>query len=185
MSAASSPEASSSDDDLLIDNALDVYLQKRKEELRDEFQKQKLAIERGHGKLTEVEEPVLLDCLGQSDDVVCHFFHPDFKKCALLDVVLEQIAREHYEAKFVKVNVLEAGFFVNKYKIQTLPVLCVYKKGVLQKKIVGYEGFGLEVPVKEMLCRILGGLGTINYTAQEGGGILGIERSSNDSDSSD
>lgn len=182
MCPVSSPEESSSGDDLLIDNALDVYLQKRKEELKDDFRKQRLAVERGHGKLMEVEEAVFLDCLGQSDDVVCHFFHPEFKKCALLDVVLQQIAQEHYEAKFVKVNVLEAGFFVNKYKIQTLPVLCVYRKGVLQQKIVGYEGFGVEVPVKEMLCRILGKLGTINYTAHEGGGgVLGIDRESDSS----
>lgn len=180
----STPSFSSSDDDLAIDNSLDVYIMKRKEELQNEFNLQKQVLEHNHGKLLEVEEAVFLDSIRQSDIVVCHFFHPEFNTCKVLDGILERLASTHFKVRFIKINALSAGFFVNKLKIKTLPTLCVFDKGILKKKFLGFDEFGGDKPSAELLQMALAKIGIINYVAevQRGASIFG-HREPDDSDS--
>lgn len=180
----STPSFSSSDDDLAIDNSLDVYIRKRKEELQNEFNLQKEVLEHNHGKLLEVEEAVFLDSIKQSDIVVCHFFHPEFNTCKVLDSILEKLAPIHLKVRFIKINALNAGFFVNKLKIKTLPTLCVFDKGILKKKFLGFDEFGGDKPNAELLQVALAKIGIINYISegQRGTSIFG-HRDPEDSDS--
>lgn len=165
--ASSTPSFSSSDDDLAIDNSLDVYIMKRREELQNEFNLQKEVLEHNHGKLLEVEEAVFLDSIKQSEVVVCHFFHPEFNTCKVLNDILENVASIHLKVRFIKINALGAGFFVNKLKIKTLPTLCVFDKGILKKKFLGFDEFGGDKPSAELLQMALAKTGIINYVSRE------------------
>ncbi|EFO60982.1 ATP binding protein associated with cell differentiation, putative [Giardia lamblia P15] len=182
--ASSTSSFSSSDDDLAIDNSLAVYIMKRKEELQNEFNLQKEVLEHNHGKLLEVEEAVFLDSIRQSEIVVCHFFHPEFNTCKVLDDILEKVASIHLKVRFIKINALGAGFFVNKLKIKTLPTLCVFDKGILKKKFLGFDEFGGDKPSVELLQMALAKTGVINYASggQQSTSIFG-HRDPDDSDS--
>ena len=182
--APSTPSLSSSDDDLAIDNSLDVYIMKRKEELQNEFNLQKEGLEHNHGRLLEIEEAVFLDSIRQSELVVCHFFHPEFNTCKVLDDILEKLASIHLKVRFIKINALGAGFFVNKLKIRTLPTLCVFDNGILKKKFLGFDEFGGDKPSAELLQIALAKTGIINYVSEEqrGTSIFG-RRDPDDSDS--
>ena len=61
-----------------------------------------------------------------------------------MNSILERLASNHYEAKFVKINANSALFFVEKLHIQTLPTLIVFKKGKVLRKFIGFEEFGLD-----------------------------------------
>lgn len=182
-----SDDSMDSADDTVIDNTLDVYLKKRKEEMREEFAKKQLVLEKSHGTLLDVDEAVFLDNIRQSEYVVCHFYHPEFATCSLLSALLEQLAREHAETKFIKINALDAGFFVNKLKIKTLPTLCVFKGGVLVKKFLGFEEFGMDAPDMRLLKQALGKAHAIHVSDEEvrarNKTIFGFEHAQVDEDS--
>lgn len=55
--------------------------------------------------------------MAKSNMSVAHFYLPDFKMCRMLNEMLEKLAKEHVETKFVKINAEEATWFVNKFKI--------------------------------------------------------------------
>ncbi|CAG5134933.1 unnamed protein product [Candidula unifasciata] len=73
---------------------------------------------------------------------VVHFFHPDFRRCAIVDAHLEKLSRKYFETKFAKLNVEKSNFLVTKLKIQTLPAIFCFKKAIVVDKIVGFEELG-------------------------------------------
>lgn len=182
MSSASSL---SSSDDGAFDNVLDIYLQKRKEELREEFTRQRLVLEQGHGELVEIEEAVFLENLQRSNHALCHFYHPDFKTCEQLDVVLQELAKTHLETRFIRLNALSAGFFVNKLKIKTLPTLCAFENGRLLRKFIGFQDIGDTYPDIRLLRQELVKLGVIQNVGKQPinkkGTILGYSNEDSDS----
>lgn len=96
---------------------LKLFIDRRKEELQQEFKEQQLILNNQHGQLLEVAESVFLDHMAKSNMSVAHFYLPDFKMCRMLNEMLEKLAKEHIETKFVKINAEEATWFVNKFKI--------------------------------------------------------------------
>lgn len=66
----------------------------------------------------------------ESDLVICHFFHPEFRRCEIVDKHLTLIAPKYLKTKFIKLNVLLATFFVAKLQIKVLPAIVMFKKGL-------------------------------------------------------
>jgi thiol-disulfide isomerase/thioredoxin len=57
-----------------------------------------------------------------------------------MDHHLEMIAPMHIECKFVKIDAEKCPFFIQKLQVQTLPTLMVFKDGVTEDKLTGFQG---------------------------------------------
>jgi len=51
---------------------------------------------------------------------------------------LQTLAPQHFETKFAKINVEKAKFFVNKLKIQVLPAVICFEKGIVIDRFIDY-----------------------------------------------
>lgn len=116
-----------------------------------------------HGTYTEIEEEKgFLDLTTTVGKCVIHFFHVDFRRCAILDTHLKVLAEKYFECKFAKINVDTAKFFVEKLKIRVLPALICFKDGIVVDRIIGFEDFGnTDSFPTDMLERRLGQSGVI------------------------
>jgi hypothetical protein len=55
---------------------------------------------------------------------------------------LQELAKKHFDTRFLKMNVENAPFLVTKLKIQVLPCVLSFIGGVSVDRIVGFEGLG-------------------------------------------
>ena len=60
-----------------------------------------------------------------------------------MDYHLAIIAREHMEAKFLRIDAAKSPFFVARLKIQTLASLLVFELGKEIGRLTGFEGLAL------------------------------------------
>ena len=92
-----------------------------------------------YGEYREIEEGEFLDTLLKNKKVVCHFFHPEFEKCKVMDKHLRIIAHEHPETLFVKINAEKTPFFSVKLNIKVLPTVVFSNEGKAFDRIIGFE----------------------------------------------
>ncbi len=95
-----------------------------------------------YGEYTEIVEQEFLPYVTKAEFSAVHFHHKDFERCKIIDKHLQQIASEHKECKFLKLDAEKTPFFVNKLAVKVLPTICLFKKGVLVDQIVGFEELG-------------------------------------------
>ena len=95
-----------------------------------------------YGEYQDIVEDEFLPYVTKADSSVCHFYHNDFERCKIIDKHLQILAPKHKECKFLKLNAEKSPFFVNKLQVKVLPTICLFKKGVLVDKIVGFEDLG-------------------------------------------
>ena len=55
---------------------------------------------------------------------------------------LGEIAKRHWEARFIKIDVQNAPFLVVKLKVQVLPCVVCFVEGVSPGRVIGFEGLG-------------------------------------------
>ena len=128
--------------DLLEDDDLEELQKQRIKEMKAEAERRQEQARRGHGSYTEVEEKKFLEEVTTTQHVVCHFFHPDFVRCKVVDKHLSAVCRKYLDTKFIKVNATEAPFFITKLQIQMLPCIVMFRKGIAIDRIVGFEELG-------------------------------------------
>jgi len=101
-----------------------------------------------YGEYREIEESDFLDTLLKNENVVCHFYHKEFQKCKVMDKHLIQIAFDHPETLFVKINADNSPFFCTKLNIQVLPTTLLSNNGKVFDRIIGFEGLDGEEDFK-------------------------------------
>lgn len=69
----------------------------------------KIVEQLGHPLAQEVKESDFLDTVTQTRQVVCHFWHRDFTRCKIVDKHLGQLARQHFDTRFIKVSAAVSG----------------------------------------------------------------------------
>ena len=75
------------------------------------------------------DKPVLVD-----------FWAPGCPPCAALAPILEKVAGDLSEkVKFAKVNAAQERQTANKYRIQAVPTLFIFKNGEIADSFVGYQ----------------------------------------------
>ncbi|WFD31224.1 hypothetical protein MSPP1_002258 [Malassezia sp. CBS 17886] len=95
------------------------------------------------GKYREVrDEKELLHTSAVEPRCVIHFSHPEFRRCQILDRHLDHLARQHPGTLFVKTDVRNTPFLVEKLGIQVLPCLMAFENGTSKDRLVGFEEFG-------------------------------------------
>ncbi|KAL8580702.1 hypothetical protein ACOMHN_004743 [Nucella lapillus] len=166
----------------------------RLEALKKQSQDYHSMKEKQHGEYSLLEdEKAFLDLTTTVSHCVVHFFHADFRRCAIIDRHLEKLSQKYFEAKFARIGVEKAKFLVNKLKVQVLPAIYCFKKGIVVDRIVGFEELGNTDDFRtEVLERRLARSGCIQMAEDEDPTkkkIFGMQRSSrkvdDDSDDSD
>ncbi len=74
--------------------------------------------------------------------VLVDFFANWCGPCKMLSPVLEELAGEMGQVKFVKVDVDESENLARKYGIQAIPNLIIFKDGQAVDQITGFTGKG-------------------------------------------
>ena len=150
--------------DLLDDDDLEALQAQRIAEMKAEAMRLLENEKRGHGQYQLVPEQDFLKEVTTSEKVVCHFFHPDFQRCKIVDKHLSILCRKYRGTKFIKVDSVEAPFFVTKLKIKVLPTIVMFQKGIAVDRIVGFEELGGQDDFKQVrLERRLADRGMIVY----------------------
>jgi hypothetical protein len=93
-------------------------LSKMKENADNEIEKEKQLKLRKYGQYREIVEDQFLDTMLKNEDVVCHFYHPEFERCKIMDKHLINISEVHHETLFVKINAEKTPFFTNKLQVK-------------------------------------------------------------------
>ena len=69
------------------------------------------------------DEKAFFEVTTKTPLVICHFFHQDFRRCAILNKHLEALAPKHFKTKFIKVNVDNVPFVVARLKVPARPCM--------------------------------------------------------------
>lgn len=134
------------EDDQEDDYELRNIREQRLRQLKIQQQEKLENIGKGHGQYREVVQDEFLKECTSSERVICHFYHNDFSRCAIMDKHLYKLAQRHIETKFIKINAAKAPFFVDKLKVQTIPSVILFTDGVALDKILGFEGLADKMP---------------------------------------
>eukprot|EP00698_Gefionella_okellyi_P016972 TRINITY_DN4914_c0_g1_i1.p1 TRINITY_DN4914_c0_g1~~TRINITY_DN4914_c0_g1_i1.p1 ORF type:complete len:212 (-),score=57.74 TRINITY_DN4914_c0_g1_i1:508-1143(-) len=144
------------------------YREQRILELKRQYQQREAMEHKNHGLYREIEEKDFLKEVTESAKCVVHFFHPEFRRCEIMDKHLKTISSKYFQTKFVKINVLLATFFVTKLQVQVLPAVILFDKGVAVDRVVGFDEFGGSDDFSTLsLERRLGTSGVIPFKEKE------------------
>jgi thiol-disulfide isomerase/thioredoxin len=124
------------------DYALEQIRAKRLAEIKAAQQAKTTQANLGHGSYVEIKEDEFLPSVIKSPRAVVSFFSADFPRCLIVDKHLSLLARQHPEARFVRIDATKAPFFVQKLKIVVLPTILLFKDGVNTERVVGFDELG-------------------------------------------
>ncbi len=105
------------------DNDLRLLRENRLKQIKNSHKEKVENIGKGHGQYRTITQDEFLAEVTSSPVVVCHFFHGDFPRCAIIDHHIQRLVGRHVETKFVKIDASKTPFFVDKV-ISTLRFLC-------------------------------------------------------------
>ena len=77
------------------------------------------------------------EVLKENKTVLVDFYADWCGPCKMLSPIIEKVAKENKDTKFVKINVDEAQDLAIKYNIMSIPTLVVIKDGREVNRIVG------------------------------------------------
>ncbi|EJD53742.1 thioredoxin-like protein [Auricularia subglabra TFB-10046 SS5] len=99
--------------------------------------------ELNHGRYTEItDEKEAIQISAKENLCVIHFFHRDFARCKIMDKHLETIAPKYFSTRFIRVNVENAPWLVDRLQVQVLPCVACFIGGVLKHRMIGFEELG-------------------------------------------
>ena len=104
----------------------------------------KTAEDEHFGKLETFNDEAKLIRLTSTSNipVIIHFQLPHFKKCEYMDDQLSKLARKYLNTKFIRINVSDCPFLVDKLEIKVLPFVVGYITGLEKTRIIGFSKLG-------------------------------------------
>ena len=104
----------------------------------------KTAEDEHFGKLETFEDEAKLIRLTSTSDipVIIHFQLPHFRKCEYMDDKLSKLAKKYLNTKFIRINVSDCPFLVDKLEIKVLPFVVGYINGLEKTRIIGFSKLG-------------------------------------------
>ncbi|KAI8637408.1 thioredoxin-like protein [Parasitella parasitica] len=120
-----------------------IIRERRIKEIQEEIQRRNTRAENQHGLYTDItKEKEFMEITTSDKYVVGHFYHKDFRRCKIMDTHLETLAQKYYDTRFIKIDVQNAPFLVEKLQIKMLPCVMAWVDGFAQTKIVGFDELG-------------------------------------------
>jgi len=143
-----------SDTDSLLDALSDspafaAHRAARIQQLSSQLALQKSLRQSGHGAITTcADEKQVMDIVtaqpsspsSSSNRTLCHFFHPGFHRCSIMDNLLEQLVAPHVEVRFLRVEAGKAEWLCTRLGVRVLPCLVGWVDGEEVGRCVGFEG---------------------------------------------
>ncbi|KAJ1505113.1 hypothetical protein HMI54_006258, partial [Coelomomyces lativittatus] len=128
---------------LETDADLSSYREKRIEQLKLEVAKAKEERETHFGTCEEIyDEKEIFKITTSHPRCVLHLFHKDFRRCAIMDMHLQLLAKKYPKTKFMKMNVEKATFLVHHLKVKILPCVIFFIDGITKERLIGFEELG-------------------------------------------
>ncbi|CDS07021.1 hypothetical protein LRAMOSA09544 [Lichtheimia ramosa] len=125
------------------DADLSLLRERRIKDIQAELERRQAMEENKHGIYTEItNEKEFMDITTSEKYVVGHFYHDDFRRCKIMDTHLEKLAKQYYNTRFIKINVMNAPFLVEKLQVRVLPCVMAWLDGYAQIKVVGFDELG-------------------------------------------
>ncbi|GAA5807469.1 hypothetical protein MFLAVUS_000830 [Mucor flavus] len=125
------------------DNDVASMRERRIKEIQDELSRRHGRAENSHGLYTDItKEKDFMNITTSEKYVVGHFYHKDFRRCKIMDAHLESLAEKYYDTRFIKIEVQNAPFLVEKLQIKVLPCVMAWVNGYAQTKMVGFDDLG-------------------------------------------
>lgn len=121
-----------------LEDDIEVIRQRRLQQLMQESALKNKFLSLGHGTYSEITEAEFLKCCTESPRVVVHFYHKDFRRCAILDSHISKIAPAALGCRFVRIDSEKAPFFVGKLKVKVLPSAIFFINGVATHRLTGF-----------------------------------------------
>ncbi|KAF8068195.1 thioredoxin domain-containing protein 9 [Scenedesmus sp. PABB004] len=128
--------------DNLGDDDLERIRQRRIADLRQQQEKSREWLARGHGEVGEIhEEKAFFKEMKGEERMVAHFYR-DSWPCKVMDKHIGILCRQHLETKFVRINAEKAPYLTDKLKIWMLPTLALIKAEKVVDYVVGFDALG-------------------------------------------
>ncbi|CAO3645817.1 unnamed protein product [Cunninghamella echinulata] len=125
------------------DFSLAMIREKRIKEIQEELERRQAIQESNHGIYMEItDEKEFMDITVKEKYMVGHFYHKDFRRCRIMDTHLEKLAPKYFDTRFVKINVDNAPFLIEKLQIRVLPCVFAWIDGYIKVKMVGFDELG-------------------------------------------
>ncbi|KAI8895297.1 thioredoxin-like protein [Globomyces pollinis-pini] len=123
------------------DHLMDRMREQRMSQLKRELAYQKKVNETRYGIYETItsEKQVMLATTNTAKCVI-HFGHKDFRRCHIMDKHLAIIARKHPDTKFIRVDVENVPFLVEKMDLKVLPCIISFIDGIGVDRLLGFEG---------------------------------------------
>jgi len=97
----------------------------------------------GHGRYMELStQKEFFDAAKGSKQLVVHFFRGATWRCQIVDRHLGDLAPQHLETRFVKIDAEKSPFLVERLNIVMLPSILCIKDGKTEHTIQGFDEFG-------------------------------------------
>ncbi|KAL0639264.1 hypothetical protein Q9L58_001725 [Maublancomyces gigas] len=123
--------------------ALDAFREKRMQQLHDEMMRARQMRDQSHGGYEETtSEKAAMDYTTSTKYAIIHFFHPDFRRCQIMDTHLSTLAPKHFDTRFTRISVENAPFLVERLKIVVLPCVISFIDGKSVDRIEGFAELG-------------------------------------------
>ena len=79
------------------------------------------------------------EVLKSDKKVIVDFWATWCGPCKMIAPIFEELASEHTDVKFAKINVDEQVELCLKYKVSSIPTLLIFEDGEVIDKVVGYR----------------------------------------------
>ncbi|KAI8823446.1 thioredoxin-like protein [Fimicolochytrium jonesii] len=145
----SDPELSDDDDALFAalerdDDDLSADIRERRvDELKRDMARQMELKNCAYGTYDVIAtEMEVLNITTTIKNCVVHFAHKNFRRCQLMDGHLEALSRKHLKTRFIRVDVENAPFLVERLKVKVLPCVVAFIDGKSVDRLIGFEAVG-------------------------------------------
>lgn len=135
------------------DDALDLLREKRLKALKNLQKQRNVWKDMGHGTYEELQgadtAKAFFEAAKKSERLIVHFYRPSTRYCEIYHKHLNDIAKEHLETKFLKLNVESSNegnqglaYLVEKLGIQVMPTVVLIHKRKAVHHLRGFDDVG-------------------------------------------
>ncbi|RAK96033.1 thioredoxin family protein [Aspergillus ibericus CBS 121593] len=104
-----------------------------------------------HGKVIEVDNPVIFKALTSSGPVVVDFFATWCGPCKAVAPVVGKLSETYTNVRFIQVDVDKVRSVAQELEVRAMPTFVLFKDGQLQeKRVVGGNMKELEAAIKSI-----------------------------------
>ncbi|PWY93965.1 thioredoxin-domain-containing protein [Aspergillus sclerotioniger CBS 115572] len=129
--------------------AIAVYLVIRL--VRSHFSSNNTGSTMSHGKVIEVDNPVIFKALTSSGPVVVDFFATWCGPCKAVAPVVGKLSETYTNVRFIQVDVDKVRSVAQELEVRAMPTFVLFKDGQLQeKRVVGGNMKELEAAIKDI-----------------------------------